>query len=125
MKTAPLLRALAVLFWLALGVTLVMALLPRPPVAALGLNDKLQHMAAFAVLSLLAWLAFPRQRLRVLFLALAAIGGLIEILQMIPALHRDADVKDWIADCLAIGGVLLLGGVWRRIRGRGEPAKPH
>lgn len=65
MKTAPLLRALAVLFWLALGVTLVMALLPRPPVAALGLNDKLQHMAAFAVLSLLAWLAFPRQRLRV------------------------------------------------------------
>lgn len=125
MKTAPLLRALAVLFWLALAVTLVMALLPRPPVAALGLNDKFQHMAAFAVLSLLAWLAFPRQRLRVLFFALAAIGGLIEILQMIPALHRDADVKDWIADCLAIGGVLLLGGVWRWIRGRGEPSKPH
>jgi len=124
-KTAPLLRALAVLFWLALAVTLVMALLPRPPVAALGLNDKFQHMAAFAVLSLLAWLAFPRQRLRVLFLALAAIGGLIEVLQMIPALHRDADVKDWIADCLAIGGVLALGGVWRRIRGRGEQAKPR
>lgn len=118
MKTAPLLGALAVLFWLALCLTLVMALVPRPPVGALGLNDKLQHMAAFAVLSLLAWLAFPRQRLRVLFLALAAIGGLIEILQMIPALHRDADVKDWIADCLAIAAVLgLCGGlrwIWRR-----------
>jgi hypothetical protein len=118
-KTAPLLRALAVLFWLALVVTLVMALLPRPPVAALGLNDKLQHMAAFAVLSLLAWLAFPRQRLRVLFLALAAIGGLIEILQMIPALHRDADVKDWIADCIAIAAVLGFCGSLRWIWGRG------
>lgn len=125
MKTAPLLRALAVLFWLALAVTLVMALLPRPPVGPLGVNDKVQHMAAFAVLSLLAWLAFPRQRLSVLFLTLAAIGGLIEILQMIPALHRDADVKDWIADCLAIGGVLALGGVWRWIRGLGEQAKSH
>lgn len=119
MKTAPLVRALAVLFWLALAVTLVMALLPRPPVAALGLNDKVQHMAAFAVLSLLAWLAFPRQRLSVLFLTLAAIGGLIEILQMIPALHRDADLKDWIADCLAIAAVLGLCGSLRWIWGRG------
>lgn len=119
MKTAPLLRALAVLFWLALAVTLVMALLPRPPVGALGVNDKLQHMTAFAVLSLLAWLAFPRQRLSVLFLALAAIGGLIEILQMIPALHRDADVKDWIADCLAIAAVLGLCEGLRWIWGRG------
>lgn len=119
MKTAPLLRALAVLFWLALAVTLVMALLPRPPVGPLGVNDKLQHMAAFAVLSLLAWLAFPRRRLSVLFLTLAAIGGLIEILQMIPALHRDADVKDWIADCLAIAAVLGLCGSLRWIWGRG------
>ena len=119
MKTAPLLRALAVLFWLALAVTLVMALLPRPPVGPLGVNDKLQHMAAFAVLSLLAWLAFPRQRLSVLFLTLAAIGGLIEILQMIPALHRDADVKDWIADCLAIAAVLGLCEGLRWIWGRG------
>lgn len=119
MKTAPLLRTLAVLFWLALCLTLVMALVPRPPVAALGLNDKVQHMAAFAVLSLLAWLAFPRQRLSVLFLTLAAIGGLIEILQMIPALHRDADVKDWIADCLAIAAVLGLCGGLRWIWGRG------
>lgn len=125
MKTAPLLRALAILFWLALCLTLVMALVPRPPVGPLGVNDKVQHMAAFAVLSLLAWLAFPRQRLSVLFLTLAAIGGLIEILQMIPALHRDADVKDWIADCLAIGGVLALGGVWRWIRRLGEQAKSH
>lgn len=119
MKTAPLLRALAVLFWLALCLTLVMALVPRPPVGALGVNDKVQHMAAFAVLSLLAWLAFPRQRLSVLFLTLAAIGGLIEILQMIPALHRDADVKDWIADCLAIAAVLGLCGGLRWIWGRG------
>ncbi len=119
MKSAALLRTLAVLFWLALCLTLVMALVPRPPVGALGVNDKVQHMAAFAVLSLLAWLAFPRQRRWVLFLTLAAIGGLIEILQMIPALHRDADVKDWIADYVAIAAVLGFCGGLRWIWGRG------
>ena len=108
MKPTNLFGGFAVLFWLALAFTLVMALLPKPPAVPLPGGDKFQHMAAFAVLSLLAWLAFPRLRFVELFAAMAALGALIEILQMIPALHRDAQLGDWIADCAASLVVLSL-----------------
>lgn len=92
-------KAAAALFWLALAFTLVMATLPQPPQLSMQPGDKVMHMAAFAALSLLAWLAFPRQRVGVLFAWLVALGAVIEVLQLIPALHRDADVVDWLADC--------------------------
>lgn len=110
MKLARLRSVLLVLFWLALIFTFFMALNPQPPLTPLGGSDKSQHMFAFAVLTLLACVAYPRQRLLVLFLVLAVVGGLIEVLQMIPALHRDADVYDWLADCAAIAAVLALWG---------------
>jgi hypothetical protein len=44
----------------------------------------------------------------------------IELVQAIPALHRDSDVKDWIADTLAAGVVLLFVRRWR-LRRRGDP----
>lgn len=97
-----------VLFWLALALTLVMALLPTPPQVPFPGGDKASHMAAFAALSLLAWLAFARQRAAVLFAAMAALGALIEALQLIPALHREADVADWLADCGASLAVLVF-----------------
>lgn len=80
---------LAVLFWLTVVFTLVMALVPKPPAALLVAGDKILHMAASAVLSALAFLAFPRRRVIELFAALAELGALIEILQMIPVPHRE------------------------------------
>lgn len=108
MKLVLLAGAMTVLFWLAVAFTLVMALLPAPPAALLVAGDKVLHMAAFALLSLLAALAFPRRRALELFAGLAALGGLIEVLQMIPALRREADLGDWLADCAAIAVVLVL-----------------
>ena len=61
-------------FWLALSVTLVMALLPNPPALPVQANDKVQHMAAFAALTFLAALGFPSLRLRVIFVRMAALG---------------------------------------------------
>lgn len=107
MKLVFLAGALSVLFWLAVAFTLVMALLPAPPASLLVAGDKVLHMAAFAVLSLLAALAFPRRSFFQLFAGLAALGGLIEILQAIPGLRRDAELADWLADCLAIAVALL------------------
>lgn len=53
-------------------------------------------------------------------MGLAALGSVIEVLQMIPVLHRDAELGDWIADCVASLAVLLLvQGVRRTIAGRG------
>ncbi len=100
-------------FWLALAVTLVMALIPNPPALPKQATDKVQHMAAFAALTFLAALGFQGLRLRVIFVAMAALGMGIEILQMIPTLHRDAQASDWLADCAATLVTLLLCGVLR------------
>jgi VanZ family protein len=108
MKPASLIRGLSILFWLALVFTLVMALLPKLPQVLLPGGDKVAHMAAFAALSLLAALAFPRRRMIELFAAMAALGAAIEVLQMIPALNRDAELVDWVADCAASLVVLVL-----------------
>ena len=100
-------------FWLALAVTLVMALLPNPPALPRQATDKVQHMAAFAALTSLAALGFPWLRLRVIFVWMATLGLAIEVLQMIPILHRDAQVSDWLADCAATAAALLLCGALR------------
>ena len=117
------LKGLSALFWLALVFTLVMALLPKPPQVPLAAGDKVLHMAAFAVLSLLAALAFPRRRVIELFAGLAALGALIEVLQMIPALRRDAEFADWVADCMAIAVMLLLCRVLQWVLA--EPPPPE
>ena len=100
-------------FWLALAVTLVMALLPNPPALPRQATDKVQHVAAFAALTFLVALGFQGLRLRVIFVAMAALGMAIEILQMIPSLHRDAQASDWLADCAATAAALLLCGALR------------
>jgi VanZ family protein len=112
MQSGILVKALPVVFWLALVFTMAMALLPQPPVV-LEVNDKLQHMAAFAALTLLAAVSFPKPRYRRIFVAMAALGAAIEVLQMIPSLRRDAQVSDWLADCAAIIAVLLFCAAMR------------
>ena len=106
-------------FWAALAFTFVMAALPHPPRIPGDPLDKIQHMAAFTVLTALAcaaWPAMPRLRLAV---ALSAFGALIEVVQAIPALHRDSDWRDWVADTVAILVTLALAAMVRDfLRGR-------
>lgn len=106
---------LLVLFWAALAFAVTMALLPEPPhLPTDGFGDKFQHMLAFATLSLLAALAWPRAELLRIGERLSFVGALIEVLQAIPALHRDCDIKDWIADTIAVAVVLLVMTTARR-----------
>jgi len=84
-----------------LAVVLLLALLPDHLLHALGLaftshHDKLNHAAAFATLSALGSLGWPRQVVRLAIL-LALTGAGIEILQGITG--RDMSVFDWFADC--------------------------
>jgi hypothetical protein len=97
----------ALAFAAALGLTLVMALVPQPPAFPVALSDKIQHATAFAVLAGLGACAWP-SRLVQIALVLIIIGGLIEILQMIPPLHRDAEFADWSADVAATLVTLLF-----------------
>lgn len=115
-------RLLRLLFWSALILAFVMAVLPHPPRLPGAPGDKIQHVLAFSVLSALAPLAYSQARLFVLAAALSAFGVLIEIVQTVPVLHRDGNVTDWLADSAAIAVVLCLVGLWRR-RPAGEPRR--
>lgn len=100
-------------FWAAAAFAFVMAVLPHPPEVPGHPNDKVQHVLAFATLSLLGTFAFPRTRLLALLALLSLFGAFIEIVQLIPVLHRDSDILDWLADTIAV--VLVLTIVrWRR-----------
>ena len=106
-------------FWAALLLTFVMASLPHPPRIPGDPVDKLQHMAAFAVLTALACAAWPAMSRLRLAIILSAFGALIEVVQAIPALHRDSDWRDWVADTAAILVTLALAAmVERLVRGR-------
>ena len=105
------------LFWAALAFAVVMALLPKPPATPIdGFGDKFQHLLAFATLAGLAALAWPRAELLRVGERLSFVGALIEVTQAIPALGRDCDIRDWLADTLAIAVVLLAVAAWRRRR---------
>jgi VanZ family protein len=102
------------LFWVATGFALVMAIVPHPPQIPGEPNDKVQHIAAFATLSMLASFAYPATSLTKLLVRLSLFGAAIEVVQAIPALHRDSDVLDWLADTVAVAVVLLIVRWWRQ-----------
>ena len=102
------------LFWAAAAFAFVIAVLPHPPQVPGEPNDKVQHITAFATLALLGSFAYPATALISLFVRLSLFGAAIEVVQAIPALHRDSDVWDWAADTVAVIVVLLLVRFWRK-----------
>lgn len=103
------------LFVAAILFAVTMALLPKPPHLPIDrFGDKFQHMLAFATVAGLAAFAYPATPLLRVGERLSFLGALIEVLQSIPALHRDCDIRDWIADTLAIAVVLALVKTIRR-----------
>jgi VanZ family protein len=100
-------RLLQLAFWAAAVFAFVMAVLPHPPAMPGEPNDKVQHITAFATLALLGSFAFPRVTLVRMLVSLSLFGALIEAVQAIPALHRDSDILDWLADTAAVIVVLL------------------
>lgn len=107
-------RLLVLAFWSAALFALVMASLPKPPALPGQPNDKVQHIIAFLTLAALAAAAYPRTSLIRIGIGLSAFGALIELIQMIPALHRDADAADWLADTAAAAIVLGIAALVRR-----------
>ncbi len=107
-------------FWAALLFALTMAFLPHPPTAALEVGDKYQHMLAFGTLTILAAGGYPIVPLGHIAERLSFVGALVELVQSIPALHRDCDIMDWIADTAIILAVVAVIWLWRR-RGSAAP----
>ena len=109
-------RTARLVFWAAAVFAFVMAIVPQPPEVPGAPSDKVQHIMAFATLALLGSFAYPATRVTRLLASLSLLGAVIEVVQAIPALHRDSDVVDWIVDTVAVAVVLVLVGWWR---GRG------
>jgi VanZ family protein len=107
-------RLLMLAFWGAALFALVMASLPKPPQLPGEPGDKIQHIMAFATLAALGAAAYPRVPLVRLLIGLAAFGALIEMIQLIPPLHRDAQFTDLVADILAAAAVLGLVWLFRK-----------
>lgn len=106
-----LIRLAKVLFWLALVFAFTMAVLPKPPKTPIDqFGDKFAHMLAFATLSGLAMVAFGREARWKIVERLCFLGAAIEVVQSIPMLNRDCDVRDWLADTLAVVVVVLIAG---------------
>ncbi|WP_422058392.1 hypothetical protein [Sphingomonas sp.] len=118
-------RFFVVAFWAALIFAFVMAVLPQPPALPGDPGDKVQHIIAFAVLTGLARLAYPRARAVTLLLAFALFGGLIELTQMLPALGRTAALDDWLADVAATIVVLAVLDPARRLLARRKRSAPE
>ena len=108
------LKIFRVIFWIAIVLSFLAAINPQPPQLPGAPNDKVQHISAFLTLGALAFFAFPRSRALTLLIGLSAFGALIEFVQMIPALHRDGDVLDWIADTAAAAVILVALQFLRR-----------
>lgn len=104
-----LVRIAMVAFWLALIGAFVMAVLPKPPETPIDqFGDKFAHLVAFATLGSLAMLAYGKAARWRILERLSFFGALIEVAQSIPMLHRDCDVRDWIADTLAVLVAVIL-----------------
>jgi len=114
-------RILRTAFWAAAVFAFVMAVLPHPPQLPGAPSDKVQHIAAFLVLGALASFAYPRTSPVYLATALSLFGAVIELVQLIPALNRDGDPIDWIADTAA-AGLMLIFLHWLRVRWSGPAA---
>ena len=105
---------LRLLFWAAVLVSLVLALIPHPPQLPGHPSDKVQHFLAFVTMGIFGSLAYPRLGTLRLIVALSLFGALIEVAQAIPLIHRDSDPLDWLTDTIAC--ILAVSAVrwWAR-----------
>ena len=117
-----LLKAARLVFLAALIFTFYSAVIPPAQAWQLTPWDKATHFIAFYVLTGLAVAAFPTQNPIIIGAWLSAFGGLIEVVQGLPMVHRDRDFWDWVADTIAISCALapLLLSWWRATVRSGE-----
>lgn len=109
MKLQPWARAA---FWVATVALLALTLMPAsqlPPLGPFNFWDKAQHALAFAVLTALALLGWPRPALRWrILLSLVILGGSIEAAQHLTG-WRHGERADWAADVVGVALMWLVG----------------
>ncbi len=84
--------------------------------------DAEMHIAAFAVLTALAIIAFPRVALHRLAIGLIVLGGALEVLQATPGLNRTPSWSDFASNIVGIGFALFVVTIVRSKQS--DPPKP-
>lgn len=110
-------------FWAALSFTMVMATMPKPPTMFSTPSDKVNHIIAFFVLTALHQVAYRDFGFWRRMLMMTMLGGVIELVQMVPSLNRDAEWIDWLADVVAafVASCLVSLAMPNKAASRSEP----
>ena len=100
-------------FWFVLGwvfvvAAMVLSLMPLQQVTMPSWNDKIEHAMGYFLLTLWFCGLYRRQRYWVVALWMLAMGVLVEILQGMMHLGRQAEIMDIYADILGIGIAIFL-----------------
>lgn len=100
-------------FWLVLGwffvaVAMVLSLMPLQQITMPSWNDKFEHTMGYLLLTLWFCGLYRRQGYWRVALWMLAMGVLIEILQGMMRLGRQADIQDIYADIFGIGAAIFL-----------------
>ena len=98
---------LQISFLLAATGATFFALAPAGLSPRLGTSDSVTHGLVFFGLAAFAAMCFPTASLVRIWIGLALLGGLIELLQGIPLLERGPSLTEWIVDMAAAGAALL------------------
>jgi VanZ family protein len=109
-------RVLTVVSVLALVATVYLSLEPASQSGIDDGRDKVEHLTTYAALTLWFTGFVPRERSLPIALGLAALGGVLELLQAAMQLGRSAEWLDFAANCTGVGlGWLVartLSGGW-------------
>jgi hypothetical protein len=98
-------------------IVLVLSLSPASHSMQMPGNDKLHHIAAFLVLSILGLCGWP-DRSRELLAGLAIAAVLIELLQGTEFIGRDRELGDIVAGCAGIFTGVLLFALYSAMRAK-------
>jgi VanZ family protein len=101
-------RLWLVLGWIAVVIALVLNLMPGAALHEVNINDKLEHIAGYLLLTLWFCGIYPRTRYWVIALGFLGMGILVELLQGAMHWGRSEDGRDVIADVIGIGLGMML-----------------
>jgi VanZ family protein len=106
--------------WVLVGLALLASLSPAQNLPDIGASDKLEHLTAYALMTL--WFAgiYPRSRYIMIGIGMFLLGALIEAAQGSMSWGRQADVYDMLANTTGIVAGLIaawlgLGGWAQRV----------